>query len=113
MEPTRMADAWFVRSSLGRNVTLRMSPQPPREPTELRDHLAIERTRLANERTLLAYVRTALGLVAGGVVLLQLSPGVLAGGGGLALVVAGLVVVVIGTIRFRKVQRRLGSGGAT
>ena len=91
-----------------RQVTLHTSPQPPWEPTELRDHLAVERTRLANERTLLAYVRTALGLVAGGVVLLQLIPGVLAGGGGLALVATGLVVVVIGTVRFRKVQRRLG-----
>jgi putative membrane protein len=103
----------LVRWAPERHIILLMSPQPRLEPAELRDQLAVERTRLANERTLLAYVRTALGLVAAGVVLLQLIPGVLAGGGGLTLVATGLVVVVIGLVRFRKVQRRLGSGGAT
>ncbi|MBI2970621.1 MAG: DUF202 domain-containing protein [Gammaproteobacteria bacterium] len=38
---------------------------------ELRDELAVERTRLANERTLLAYVRTALALAAAGAVIAE------------------------------------------
>ena len=41
---------------------------------ELRDELAVERTRLANERTLLAYIRTALALAAAGAILLQFFP---------------------------------------
>ena len=41
------------------------------ENTEIRDSLALERTRFANERTFLAYVRTAMGLVLGGFSMVQ------------------------------------------
>jgi putative membrane protein len=84
-----------------------MSPDPASEAGGLRDQLAVERTRLANERTLLAYVRTSLGLIAAGVVVLQLMPGFLAGGGGVTLVLAGIALVAIGLARFRQVQQRL------
>lgn len=87
-------------------------PESP-EASGLRDQLAVERTRLANERTFLAYVRTALGLLGAGAVLLQLVPGLLATGGGTALMLAGLVVLVIGVARFRQVRRRLSDEGAT
>jgi putative membrane protein len=39
--------------------------------SEIRDVLALERTRLANERTFLAYIRTSLALLAGAAVLFQ------------------------------------------
>ena len=78
---------------------------------ELRDELALERTRLANERTFLAYVRTALSLIAGGVVLLQFfgdRPSYLL----IAWLLLGLgaIVLVIGVGRFFSVRSRLNRG---
>jgi len=75
---------------------------------QLRDELAVERTRLANERTLLAYVRTALALAGGGAVLLQFFPDYpslvwIAW----ALVAAGGATMLIGAYRFVAVGRRL------
>jgi len=50
------------------------NPFKPRIINEknLREHLALERTKLANERTLLAYIRASLYLLVGGTALLQL-----------------------------------------
>ena len=76
--------------------------------TDIRDQLALERTRLANERTFLAYVRTALSLIAGGAVLLQFftnQPSYLLVGWLLA--VGGGVVLLIGLIRFFRVRAKL------
>ena len=75
---------------------------------ELRDELAVERTRLANERTLLAYIRTALALAAAGAILLQFFPSYpslfsIAW----VLVVVGAATMVIGTYRFFVVARKL------
>lgn len=78
---------------------------------DLRDKLALQRTRLANERTFLAYVRTALSLVAGGVVLFQFfattSTYILAGW---LLVVFGAAVLIVGIIRFLQTRRQLNQG---
>ncbi|MGQ0622693.1 MAG: YidH family protein [Panacagrimonas sp.] len=76
--------------------------------TQLRDQLAVERTRLANERTLLAYIRTALALAGGGAVLLQFFPSYpslfrIAW----LLVIAGGATIVIGMVRFFLVGKRL------
>jgi putative membrane protein len=73
----------------------------------LSDRLAISRTDLANERTLLAYVRTALALAAGGVGLVQIftSPAVVALGW--ALIPGGVLVLVIGVVRFQRSRRLL------
>ncbi|MEZ6141600.1 MAG: DUF202 domain-containing protein [Zavarzinella sp.] len=76
--------------------------------TQLRDELAVERTKLANERTVLAYIRTALALAGGGAVLLQLYPSnnlilILAW----TLIIFGMLVVVIGAYRFVAIRNRL------
>ena len=74
----------------------------------IRDMLALERTELANERTFLAYVRTSLSLIAGAAVLFQFFSAVhvyLAIAWVLAI--AGLVVLIIGIYRFRKVRADL------
>lgn len=79
----------------------------------LRQKLALERTRLANERTFLAYVRTALSLLAAGVVVLQYfsdSAGQIVTGWLLA--VAGVVVLVLGLLRFLTVKTRLAKAEA-
>ncbi|NLX04241.1 MAG: DUF202 domain-containing protein [Phycisphaerae bacterium] len=70
----------------------------------LRDLLAIDRTVLANERTYLAYVRTALALIITGasfIHFLNWIPGQLVGW---AMVPMGVVILVIGTWRYRQVK---------
>jgi len=76
--------------------------------TQLRDQLAVERTRLANERTLLAYIRTALALAGGGAVLLQFFPShpSLFGIAWL-LVLTGAATIVIGVYRYLAVRKQL------
>lgn len=76
--------------------------------TDLRDHLAVERTHLANERTLLSYIRTALSVIIGGGVVLQFLPEqpvlrVLAW----VAILGGLVMAGIGVYRFLKVRREI------
>jgi putative membrane protein len=74
----------------------------------LRDKLALERTRLANERTFLAYVRTSLSLIAGAAVLFQFFSAVHAYlAVAWVLAILGLLVLVLGTVRFRTVQKEL------
>jgi putative membrane protein len=79
--------------------------------SDLRDTLALERTRLANERTFLAYVRTALSLLAGGAVLLQFfssRPTYLAVAW--LLIASGGVALIIGLLRFLRVRAHLNAG---
>lgn len=76
--------------------------------TDLRDHLAVERTHLSNERTLLSYIRTALSLLIGGGVVLQFLPEqpvlrVIAW----AAIVGGVVIAAIGVYRFLKVRSEI------
>lgn len=78
--------------------------------SELRDTLALERTRLANERTFLAYVRTALSLLAGGAVLFQFfstRPSYLAVAW--LLIVGGGIVLILGLFRFLRVRAELNA----
>ena len=79
--------------------------------SDLRDTLALERTRLANERTFLAYVRTALSLLAGGAVLMQFfstRPSYLAVAW--LLIASGGGVLLIGLFRFFRVRANLKAG---
>lgn len=50
------------------------NPFKPRITSEkdLREQLALQRTKLSNERTLLSYVRTSLYLLIGGIALIQI-----------------------------------------
>lgn len=76
--------------------------------TDLRDKLAVERTRLANERTFLAYIRTALSLIAAGVVILQFFqerphfPAI-----AWLLVLSGGFTLLFGIVRFFRVRAQL------
>ncbi len=84
-----------------------------------RDRLAADRTAMANERTFLAYVRTSLALILTGVSAIHL-PGLhprlafgeslyyVFGGG---FIVCGLVVLVIGYVRYRRFGARVREAG--
>ncbi len=81
--------------------------------TEIREHLA-------NERTLLSWVRTGVGLISLGLVvertgaLVAASPTSVPGGAselfGLALVLLGVLTLVIGTTQFLRNRRRISAG---
>jgi len=78
--------------------------------SDLRDTLALERTRLANERTFLAYVRTALSLLAGGAVLFQFfstRPSYLAVAW--LLIAGGGIALLVGLLRFLRVRAELNA----
>ncbi len=79
--------------------------------TDVRDNLALERTRLANERTFLAYVRTTLALWAGAAVLFQFFASIQTHlAAAWVLVVSGIIVLLVGIYRFRRVGKRLEGG---
>lgn len=82
--------------------------------TEIREHLA-------NERTLLSWVRTGVGLISIGLVVeragaLATTAGVNVGSAnaselfGLALALLGVLTLVIGTVQFMRTRRRIISG---
>lgn len=74
----------------------------------LRDHLAYDRTVLANERTLLSYLRTSIALFAAGGTLVKIfydEPSMVRLGS--VLLVFGLFVLIVGSIRFVQVKKRI------
>lgn len=73
----------------------------------LRDELAVDRTLLANERTLLAYLRSAVALMIAGVSMMHFSSERWFWEFGLACVPLGMLVGIVGAVRFRIVSRAL------
>jgi putative membrane protein len=63
---------------------------------------------LANDRTLLAWIRTSLAVIAGGLVLMQLHKTHQAVG--IAVLLAGAVVALIGYSRYRAADRAIREG---
>ena len=75
----------------------------------MRDHLAANRTALANERTFLAYVRTSIALAAGGFGLIKFIKDLTYNLLGWILVGLGIIVLIIGIIRFIKIKKNIKS----
>jgi putative membrane protein len=80
--------------------------------TEVREHLA-------NERTLLSWVRTGVGLISLGIVVERAGSFVSAGTGntdrlsgllGVALTLLGCLALVLGTVQFLRNRRRISRG---
>jgi putative membrane protein len=91
-----------------------MDERPEDEaPSELRTTAGSRaRDHLANERTWLAWVRTALSLIVLGLAIARFAPD-RAGrseASGIMLVSLGLMAIVIGTWRYRTVNRELEKG---
>jgi putative membrane protein len=90
----------------------REEPEQPGGQTEVREHLA-------NERTLLSWMRTGVGLISLGIVVERASAFVSAGTGntdrlsgllGLALTLLGCLALVLGTAQFVRNRRRISRG---
>ncbi|WP_164101251.1 YidH family protein [Candidatus Laterigemmans baculatus] len=73
----------------------------------LRDELAIDRTLLANERTLLAYLRSGVALGIAGVSIMHFASSDWFRYVGIACVPCGALTVLIGIVRFRRVDRSI------
>jgi putative membrane protein len=80
--------------------------------TEVREHLA-------NERTLLSWVRTGVGLISVGIVVERAAAFMSASGGrggmlsgllGLSLAILGCLTLVLGTVQFLRNRRRISRG---
>lgn len=86
----------------------RQEPYKDIDPDDLitRDWLALGRSRLANERTLLAYARTAVAMVGLGLILAKWFDHLLAIAAGGLLIVLGIVVAMVGLLRFLQENRR-------
>jgi putative membrane protein len=76
-----------------------------KEKLILRDQLAIDRTILSNERTFLAYIRTALALFATGGFVIRFFDSNLLEVLGWIFILLGIITVVIGKFRYRKMKR--------
>lgn len=73
----------------------------------LREYLALERTKLANERTLLTYIRTGLYFLIAGSTLGHFVDTAFWNILGTPLIVAGLVIALLGAIRYARVSRAI------
>ena len=82
-----------------------------KEELILRDHLAIDRTILANERTVLSYVRTSLALIAAGGALIHFFAEQWIKGAGVILVMIGGAILIVGYLRYRKMDRLIKKAG--
>ena len=82
-----------------------------KEELILRDQLAIDRTILANERTVLSYVRTSLALIAAGGALIHFFSEQWIKIAGVILVFIGGAILIVGYLRYRKMDRLIKKAG--
>ncbi|MBN1226171.1 MAG: DUF202 domain-containing protein [Deltaproteobacteria bacterium] len=73
----------------------------------LRDQLAIDRTVLANERTFMSYCRTSLALIFSGAGAIRFFDLFYADVAGWVLIALGLIVAVIGSLRFIVMNKKI------
>jgi len=78
-----------------------------KQNVEIRDSLAMERTRLANERTFLAYSRTAMALVLAGLSFIKFFEDPIYKALGALFIPIGLVVGFIGYRKYSKKQEKI------
>ncbi|MBN2246982.1 MAG: DUF202 domain-containing protein [Candidatus Aminicenantes bacterium] len=79
----------------------------------IRDHLAADRTALSNERTFLSYIRTSIALFAGGFGLIKFITNLAYNLLGWILVGLGIIVLIIGIMRFIKFNKSIKSIGCS
>ena len=72
----------------------------------LRDYLALDRTKLANERTYLGYMRTFISLLAAGVGFIRLVDIEIIKYVGVALCFISPLFFIVGTYKFFAIKRK-------
>jgi len=80
-----------------------------KENVEIRDSLAIERTKLANERTFLAYIRTAMTLVLAGFSLMNFFQENFYVWAGAVFIPVGIVIGLVGLRKFVQKRETIGA----
>ena len=73
----------------------------------LRDELAVDRTLLANERTLLAYLRSGMALILAAVTFVHFAVEDWLKWFGVLCLPIGLAVIVIGVLRYRRLNTQI------
>ncbi|QCR24146.1 DUF202 domain-containing protein [Pontibacter sp. SGAir0037] len=74
---------------------------------EIRDTLAMERTKLSNERTFLSYTRTAIAVVLGGLTFIKLFNDPIYIGLGILAIPSGIAFGFYGYYRFTKKRHEI------
>src|SRR5687768_3589252 len=99
----------FNQQKQGRRITELRSDirMQERENAEIRDRMAIERTKFANERTFLAYIRTSLALVIAGLTFLEFFDHTVFKWIGAIFIPAGIITGTYSLYRFKVKQRRI------
>jgi putative membrane protein len=69
---------------------------------EVRDSLAMQRTKMANERTLLSYMRTATAMILAGLTFIKLFDDLFYIGVGLVSIPVGIMIAYFGYRRYSK-----------
>jgi putative membrane protein len=73
--------------------------------TEIRDHMATQRTIFANERTLMAYLRTAITIMVGGFAAIKFSNDLYLEIIGIAIIPIGVILAIYSFMRYRNKQK--------
>jgi putative membrane protein len=81
------------------------------EELSLTDSLAVDRTILANERTLLAYLRSGVAMILTGVTFIAVFPSGYVAWLGMGCIPVGVVVVVVGVLRWVGMRQSIGCLG--
>jgi len=99
-----------IRAILFRNADKKVKKKlkvQEKQNIEIRDSLAMERTKLANERTFLAYMRTAMALVLAGLTFIKLFDDLIYMSIGILAIPAGVGVALYGYRRFTQKQKAI------
>ena len=80
---------------------------------EIRDSLAMQRTKMANERTLLSYLRSAIAMILPGLTFIKLFDDMLYIGLGLLAIPLGIFVAYYGYRRFLKQKQEIAHHAET
>ena len=79
------------------------------DQSNIKDQLAMDRTVLANERTFLAYFRTFVVFLSSGMAILKLNQFSALTEIGYGLMITGIVLLIMGSIRYFMIRKRLKS----
>ncbi|MFD1187108.1 DUF202 domain-containing protein [Pontibacter rugosus] len=100
-----------IRAILSRRAAKKLKQElkvQEKQNLEIRDNLAMERTKMANERTFLAYMRTAMAMVLAGLTFIKVfNDDAFYIGVGISFIPIGTFIAAFGYYRFSKKKRQV------